>query len=198
MSLPPPNNPPPGGFPLPPQGNAPGGYYYGQPPPPANNNAGCLKAFGITCGVLLLLGVLGGALLFKTLGPVFQQTVKQGRSIGQASLNGRTIQQAVVAYHTKNHTYPPNLTALVADGELADGKILHSDQDPNPSPGHISWRYLPPPDGAPGDTPILDLPYQITLGGHVQSGHVIVNLDGSTPGQTRPVAPPTREPNSGP
>ena len=66
MTVPPSSNPPPGGFPLPPQGKPPpGGPYYGQPPPPANNNAGCLKAFGITCGVLLLLCIIGGFLLFK-------------------------------------------------------------------------------------------------------------------------------------
>ena len=66
MSIPPSSNPPPGGFPLPPQGGPPPGNYYGQPPGrPVNNSGGCLKAFGITCGVLLLLGVIGGFLLFK-------------------------------------------------------------------------------------------------------------------------------------
>jgi len=192
----PPQGSPPGGFPIPPQGGpGPGGYYYGPPPGrPANSNAGCLKAFGITCGVLLLLGVIGIALLIKTGGPLIQQAMKFGTSIAHAAQNGRTIQHAVVAYHAKNGKYPPNLIALVADGEITDAKILHSDQDANPNPGHISWRYMRPSEGAPGDTPILDLPYQITIGGQTQASHLIINLDGSTPNHH---GPSTTPPDSG-
>ena len=197
MSVPPSSNPPPGGFPLPPQGGPPPGapVYYGQPPP-ANNNGGCLKAFGITCGVLLLLGIIGGVALFKMGAPFAQQFMKMSQSIGQASINGRTIQQAVVAYQAKNGKYPSNLTALVADGEISDAGILHSDQDPNPNPGHISWRYQKPVKGAPGNTPLLDLPYSITIANHTQPAHLIVNLDGSTPSQTTiaPASPPASSP----
>lgn len=192
MSVPPSNNPPPGGFPLPPQGGPPpGGYYYGQPPQrPVNNNAGCLKAFGITCGVLLLLGIIGMALLFKAGAPVFQQVMKLGQGVVQSQRDGRVIQQAVVAYHQKNGKYPASLMALVADGELTDAKVLHSSQDANPSPGHISWRYMRPDEGAPGDTPILDLPYQVTFAGQTQDSHVIVNLDGTTSSSHGTTAPP--------
>ena len=195
MSVPPSNSPPPGGFSLPPQGGPPpGSPYYGPPPGrPANSNAGCFKAFGITCGVLLLLAIIGGVFLFKAGAPIFQQAMKFGQSLGQSSVNGRKIQQAVVAYHAKNGSYPPNLTALVADGEITDAGILHSDQDTNPNPGHISWQYHQPAEGAPGSTPILDLPYKITIGGQTQGSDLIINLDGSTPNQTHAVSAPSSD-----
>ena len=172
MSVPPSN-------PLP-----PGGYYVQPPPRPANSNSGCLKAFGITCGVLVLLAIIGGVLLYKAGAPLFQQAM----GIGQDNLRGKQIQQAVVAYHQKNGKYPPNLTTLVGDGEITDGKILHSTQDPNPNPGHISWRYTPPPEGAPGDTPILSLPYSITVVNQTQRAELGINLDGST-SRTQNTAP---------
>ena len=175
MSVPPSNNPP-GGFPLPPQGGPPGGYYAQPPQRPANSNSGCLKAFGITCGVLVLLAIVGGFLLFKAGAPLFQQAM----GIGQDSVHGMQIQKAVVAYHQKNGKYPPNLTALVADGEITDGKILHSAQDPSTNPGHVSWRYTRPPEGAPGYTPILSLPYSITVANQTQRAELTINLDGST------------------
>ena len=164
--------------------------YGQQSSPPANNSAGCLKAFGITCGVLLLLGVLGAAVLVKTWGPLYQQFLKMGQSMVKSQQEGRAIQQAVVAYHAKNGKYPANLTALVADGEISDAGILHSDQDADPDPGHISWRYQCPAKGAPGSTPILDLPYNITIAGHTQPAHVVITLDGSTPSQTGVTPPP--------
>ena len=188
MSVPPSNNPPPGGYPIPPQGGPPpGNYYYGQPPQrPVNNNAGCLKAFGITCGVLLLLGIIGVVLLVRTTGGMFGQFMGIGKDVG----NGIRIQRAVVAYHAKNRKYPPNLMSLVADGEIADGKILHTSQDPNPSPGHISWRYTRPPEGAPGGTPILTLPYSITVGNQTQRTDITINLDGSTSSSHNMSSPP--------
>lgn len=175
MSIPPPNTPPPGGY-----------YYNPNPGRPANNSSGCWKAFGITCGVLVLLGIIGIVVVVRTTGGLFRQAM----GVGLASQSGRVIQQAVVAYHAKNGKYPPNLTALVSDGELTDAKVLHSDQDPNPSPGHISWRYHRPPEGAPGNTPLLDLPYQISFSGRTQAGDLIINLDGTTPGQVHPMGTP--------
>ena len=156
MSVPPSNNPPPGGP-----------VYYGQPPGrPAKNNAGCLKAFGITCGVLLLLLVLGGALLVRTWGPLYQQFLKMGQSMVKSQQDGRAIQQAVVAYHAKNGKYPANLTALVADGEISDAGILHSTRTPTPasaiSPGATSARRMVLPETRPFWTSPTTLPSPAT------------------------------------
>jgi type II secretory pathway pseudopilin PulG len=158
----------PGGVPPPP------GPYYGQTSLRSNNgNSGCLKAFGITCLTLLVLGIIGAVVLFSTLRGVFQ-TAKQTIPARQ---DGQTIRQAIVAYHTKNGQYPPTLLSLVTDGE-SDGRDFHSDLDPNPSPAHISWQYTRPAPNAPGVTPILDLPYQVTVWGHTVPGHVTIDLDG--------------------
>ncbi len=66
---------------------------------------------------------------------------------------------------------------LVQESRI-DGKLLHNDLDDNPNPGHISWRYLKPAQGAPADTPLLKEPYQITMEGSTQSSQVVIALDG--------------------
>ena len=186
MSVPPSSNPP-GGFPIPPQGGPPPGCtaYYGQPPGrPANNNGGCFKAFGITCLTLLVLGIIGVVALF----PIVRGAFQTGRQVVADGRNGQEIRRAIVAYHIRNNKYPSSLTALVSDGEVTDPAVFHNDPDP---PGRISWHYTVPPNGAPGNTPILDLPYNITIAGHTQPAHLVINLDGSTPNPsgTAPPAP---------
>ena len=174
MSDPPTNVP--SGFPLP-GDPPPDTRYYGQSlPRPAGSSSGCLKAFGITCLSLLVLGILGVLLLFPTVRGVFQ-TVRQAAS---ASQDGENIRQAILAYHQKNGAYPPSLISLVTDGE-SDGRDFHSSLDADPDPSHISWTYTPPAKNAPGSTPILDLPYQVTVLGHTAPGHLIVDLDGGSP-----------------
>ena len=54
---------------------------------------------------------------------------------------------------------------------------------PSADPGHISYKYTKPPEGAPGETPILDLHYRVAFQfGNVprqsQDGHLVINLDG--------------------
>ena len=47
-------------------------------------------------------------------------------------------------------------------------------------------------EGAPGETPILEEPYQITIGGSTQSSSLVITLNGRN--QPRPVVPPGRTP----
>ncbi len=77
------------------------------------------------------------------------------------------------------------------DGSL-DGKRLHNDLDDSPDPGHVSWRYTPPAEGAPGTTPILEEPYHITIGGSTQPGKIVVTLDGKSQSDTS--SPPSPNP----
>ncbi len=185
MSTPPPSNPPPGGFPLPPQGGPPPGVpYYGGPPPgrPANNNAGCLKAFGITCGVLLLLAVIGGVVGVISVRNAMKNPHSlfgTAMSAGKAGMNGSLIRQAIVRYHEKNGKYPQQLMDLVTDGET-DGKIFHDDLDTNTDPAHVSWQYTPPNEGDPGSTPILTQDYTLSVGTTHQKQTIVINLDGTT------------------
>lgn len=171
----------------------------GIPPnqPPSNSNSGCLKAFGITCGVLLVLAIVGG--IFAVRFVKNSMADKHGlfgqiAGIGMTSANGVQIQKAVVAYHDKHGHYPDTLMDLVSDGQI-DGKILHSDMDPNPNPGHVSWQYTKPAEGAPGNTPILKFHFRLNVPtGKNQpppESDVVINLDGSTPQSHRP-APATR------
>lgn len=186
MSVPPPSNNPPGGFNVPPSNVPPGGVYYGPPTNPPRSNNGCLKAFGITCGVLLLLGTLavifGGLAVRKSLSKK-GSLLNTAMGVGTATPNGIKIQQAVVAYHRAKGKYPPNLQALVPD-YLTDGKLLHSDLDSNSNPGHVSWTYVKPAANAPGSTPLLRLPYQLPIPGQsgpdaTQPGEVVITLDGN-------------------
>ena len=174
---------------VPPNAPPPGGYYYTTPPPPANNNGGCLKAAGITCGVLLLLGVIVGVLGVVAIKKQLAHPDKSSPFgvvviVAKVSPEGVAIHRAIMNYHNKTGKYPPNLQALVPD-YLPDGKILHNELDTNPSPGHITWQYTRPEEGAGPKTPVLRLPYEINMSSGngrqtSQRADVVINLDGST------------------
>ena len=171
-----------------------GNGYYATPPssPPASSSGGCWKAAGITCGVLVSLGLIGGIAAYISIKNAIQHPAKNGifslgMNIGKATTDGLHLSRAVVQYHEKNNKYPKTLTDLVLDGET-DGKILHNALDTNPSPGHISWRYRKPAEGAPGKTPILEMPYTISFVPNQpsQKGKITITLDGKTVPDTYP------------
>jgi hypothetical protein len=150
-----------------------------------------LKAFGITCGVLVLLMVIGGVMVAnffnqqkKNPNSIYGQTMK----LAGAGIDGVAIQKAIVQYHSDNGAYPANLAALVP--KYVDAAKLHNDMDTNPNPSHVSWTYHMPGPDATGKTSLLELPYTLTMtfGGKTTSvpGKFIINLDGtSTSGNTQ-------------
>lgn len=163
-----------------------GAPYYTPPPTPQSSSGGCWKAVGITCGVLFVLALIGvffGVRAVKHAMSDRHSVFGQAMSLGVTTGNGIKIQQAVVQYHQKHGHYPRALTDLVADG-LVDGKVLHSDLDPNPSPGHVSWRYTRPAEGAAGNTEILRLHFRLNMPTAANQPppetDIIINLDGST------------------
>ncbi len=168
MSIPPSSSPP------------PGGYYAA--PPPASNSGGCWKIGGIGCAALFLLALIGGVLMVRNVKNQLAHPEKGSligtiAAAGKAGMDGVEIQQAVVRYHSQQGKYPASLMDLVRDGSL-DGKKLHNDLDDTPDPGHVSWRYFRPREGAPGTSPILEEPYHITVNGRTQPGHVVILLNG--------------------
>ncbi len=181
MSIPPSNTPPPYGTP-------PGGYYPSQPPKPSGSGAGW-KIAGFGCLGLFLLAAIGGILLVRNVKnsmahPSKNSILGVGVLAGQAGLDGAHLQQAVVAYHTQHGAYPKSLMDLYTGGSI-DGKLLHNGLDDSPDPAHISWRYTPPAEGAPGNTPILEEPYHITLSGTTAPGKIVIDLDGRTESNSR-------------
>jgi hypothetical protein len=173
---------------VPPNAPPPGGYYYTPPPPNKGGGGGCLKAAGITCGVLLLLGVvlvLFGVMAVKKQmqNPDPHNPFGAGIAAGISAANGMKIQQAIVLYHQRTGKYPSNLNALYPD-YLPDGKVLHSPLDDNPNPGHVSWTYIKPTEGEDPKSPLLRLPYEIRMnvGGSTssQKQEIVINLDGTT------------------
>lgn len=168
----------------------PGNYYGGGGPPPRSNSGGCWKAVGITCGLLIILGIIGIFFAVRYTKEALHSGTGIFGTIGkavQSAKEGQTIQKAVVAYHTQHGKYPDDLMTLVSGG-LLDGKNLHSDLDTDPNPGHVSWKYIKPAEGAPGKTPILKLQYKITIPGantqQSQEGTMVINLDGTSGSST--------------
>ena len=166
----------------------------GIPPnrPPSNSNGGCLKAFGITCGVLLVLAVVGvffAARFVKNSMADKHGLFGQIAGIGMTAANGAQIRKAVVDYHAKHGRYPNALTDLVSDG-LIESTLLHSDMDTDPNPRHVSWRYTKPAEGAPGSTPILKFHFRINVPTNTNQpapeSDVVINLDGSSPRSPAP------------
>lgn len=150
--------------------------------PNSHNSGTGWKIAGIGCLVLFLLAGLGGVLLVRTLKERMDHPSKKdimGIAVlaGQAGGDGARLRMAVVAYHAKHGHYPNTLVDLVQDGTV-DGKLLHNDLDDHPSPGHVSWTYRKPAENAPGSTPILEEPYQMTIGGQTQSSKIVISLNG--------------------
>lgn len=172
-----------------PPGPPPGGYY-SAPPKKSGVNGWAIAGFG--CLGLFLLAAIGGVLLVRATKDQFSHPSKNsvigiGVMAGKAAADGLQLQRAVVAYHRDKGRYPQTLMQLVQEGGI-DGKTLHNDLDDNPNPGHISWTYTKPPEGAPGGTPILTEPYRITMGGSTQSSSIVLTLDGRSQAGT-PAAP---------
>ena len=175
MSIPP-NQPPPYGTP-------PGGYYPAPPPKPSSGVNGW-KIAGFGCLGLFLLAAIGGVLLVRNVknsiaNPQKNSIVGMAVLAGQAAGDGIRLQRAIVAYHAQHGSYPKSLMDLYTDGSI-DGKLLHNGLDDSPDPAHISWRYLPPAEGAPGNTPILEEPYHLTISGSTAPGKIVIDLDGKT------------------
>lgn len=177
---------------VPPNAPPPGGYYYTPPPPNKGGGGGCLKAAGITCGVLLLLGIVlvaFGVMSFRKQmqHPDIHSPFGAGIVIAQSTTNGIMIQRAIVSYHAKTGKYPNNLNALFPE-YLPDGKVLHSDFDTNNSPGHVSWTYIKPTEGEDPKSPLLRLPYEMDINvgnsSSSQKQEIVINLDGTTRSST--------------
>lgn len=172
MSTPPPA-PPPG--------------YYPPPVPSRASSSGCWKAAGLTCGVLFLLALVGVIIAGRALKESFTHPTRgsifgMGVMIGRATVDGKTLQKAIVGFHAAHGKYPNTLLDLVREGRI-DGKILHNDLDASPSPASISWHYTKPAPGAPGSTPILTEHYVLDIPGargSGGSGTITVTLDGET------------------
>lgn len=169
--------------PLPP--TPPPGSYYTPPLPPKSGSAGCWKAAGLTCGVLFLLVLIGGVFLVRTVKENMAHP-HRGSIMGTVFLAGRVtqdglkLQKAIVGYKGAHGHYPGSLLDLVREGRV-DGKILHNDLDPNPSPGSVSWQYSKPPAGAAGSTTLLTEHYSLNVPGAqgaAGSGTITITLDG--------------------
>jgi len=175
---------------VPPQGPPPGGYYYSPPPPPNQGNSnGCLKAAGITCGVLLVLGILLAVVIGFTVKRQLDHPDRHSpmgfiTATTKTALNASVIHRAIVQYHTANGHYPNNLASLVPK-YLPDASTLHSPLDSIESPDHISWQYIKPKEGGNPHTPVLRLRYEIDINGSgqrngPQTGEIVMNLAGTT------------------
>ena len=157
--------------------------------PPQKSGGNGWKIAGFGCLGLFLLAAIGGVILVRNVKnsidhPSKNSIIGVGMMAGKASLDGIHLQQAIVAYHTKHNAYPQTLMDLYSDGAI-DGKLLHNDLDDSSDPAHISWRYFPPAEGAPGSTPILEEPYHLTIGGSTAPGKIIIDLDGRSESASR-------------
>lgn len=173
MSIPPNNLP---------YGTPPGGYT--PAPPPRSSGVSGWKIAGFGCLGLFLLAAIGGVILVRNVknsisNPQKGSIVGMAVLAGQAAGDGIHLQQAIVAYHTQHGAYPKTLMDLYSDGSI-DGKLLHNGLDDSPDPAHVSWRYTPPAEGAPGNTPILEEPYHLTISNTTAPGKIVIDLNGKT------------------
>lgn len=169
----------------PPPPTPPPSNYYAPPARPPSGAGGCWKAAGLTCGVLFLMALVGGIFLVRTVKENMAHPHK-GSILGsaflvvQATQDGQKLQRAIVEYKVAKGHYPKSLLELVSTGRI-DGKLLHNELDPSPSPASISWHYARPAAGAPGNTPLLTEHYVLDIPGAkggAGAGDITITLNG--------------------
>jgi hypothetical protein len=159
-------------------------YYQNTPPPAKSNSNGCLKAAGIGCAVVLLVGIIGTIFVAQKVkqalndpksGGIFGTAVNAGKTGAQ----GAIIRQAIVKYHDKTGAYPVTLSNLIPAyvPTVAD---MHAPTDANPDPKHVSWKYMRPSADAGPKTPLLKTAIVIEMGGQKAESDVVINLDGTS------------------
>ncbi len=158
-------------------------------PAPKSSGSG-VKIAGAGCLALFLLAAVIGVLLVRGVKDRYEHPTKND-FVGimalavQAGTDGAHLRRAILAYHAQHRQYPKSLMDLYTDGSI-DGKLLHNGLDDSPDPAHVSWRYTPPAEGAPGSTPLLEEAYHVTSGGATQPGKIVITLDGKNRTSTSP------------
>jgi len=141
-----------------------------------------LKAFGITCGILVLLTIIGGFLIYNVVKTQLKNPnspVSIGIKAGLTVTQGVAIQQGIVKYKTENGNYPANLAALTP--KYVPMSMMHSSFDKSTDPNHISWQYIRPTASSDPKSPMLKLP--VTIDGETRT--ITINIDGSTVNNTQ-------------
>ena len=117
----------------------------GYPRPPSTQST-CLKAAGITCLVVVVVGIAFAALAAFVI--LRNPAVKRGRLALQCRMNlqnpneAQDISDALERYVRRNGKYPARLEDLYPNF-LEEKTILHCPADPRPA-DVASYQYTPP------------------------------------------------------
>lgn len=128
--------------------------------PRAKSN--CAVAVGITCLVVLILGVLILLWIVRMLStnPAFKQAYGGAKLMAECQLHlqnpnsKQDINDALERYRTRNGKYPAKLDELYPDF-LEDKAVLHCPADPRPT-DVVSYGYTQPAVDAPGTTVVVE------------------------------------------
>ena len=137
----------------------------------------CLMAAGITCLVLVIVGVLVLLWIIRMVGtnPTFKQAFSGAKMVAECQFhlqnpnNPQNISAALERYRTRNGRYPDKLEDLCPDF-LENRAILHCPADSRPT-DVVSYEYTKPAPDAPGSTVVVECNRHILIEG--QPPHVL-------------------------
>ncbi len=123
-----------------------------QPGGARQSSDGCWKWGAISCGCLILLGVIAVVIMFviASRNPMIKNLFKTGITAGVCMAQMKNVSQAIDHYKADHHAYPDSLNELVPK-YLKNNTLLTCTSEPSGG----EFKYYKPALDAPGSTPIL-------------------------------------------
>jgi len=140
-------------------------------PTAPRTKSNCLVAVGVTCLVIVIVGVL--LLLWfvrmMTKNPAIQQAYSGARLVAECQFHlqnpnsPQNISAALERFKTRNGRYPDKLDDVCPDF-LDNRAILHCPADTRPK-DVVSYEYYPPPVDAPGSSVVVECKRHVIVKG---------------------------------
>lgn len=125
--------------------------YPPRPVAPDKTQSSCIRAAGMTCLVVAVIGLIVGFWIFRTLtrNPVFQKAYQGAMQRKQCEQNLTEIGGALQRYANRNGAYPDSPAKLYPNF-IEKSELLHCPADPTDKA--VSYEYAPPAMNAPPTT----------------------------------------------
>ena len=142
-----------------------------QQPTPPRAKSNCFVVGGITCLVVVVIGILLTIWLvtWASRNPTFKKAIGGAKLVAECQLHladpsgSQDIYDALERYKSRNGKYPAKLADLYPTF-LEDRSVLHCPADTS-GKDVVSYEYYPPAKNAPGSTVIVECRRHVLMDG---------------------------------
>lgn len=139
--------------------------------PAADSKSSCLRAVGISCLVLVVIGLAFGLWIGYAVSknPMFRKVFTEAPLIQECQLHlqaprsEQDVAGALERYVRKNDEYPASLEDLYPNF-LEDKSVLHCPADPSPK-DTVSYEYTRPDMDDPASTVVVECKHHVVVDG---------------------------------